>query len=212
MKKYEAAIKLFIEYINSSDKKREEEYIPVGVSNRHVHLSQRELDTLFGANYLLTSIKELSQPGQYACKEMITICGPKGVIEKVRILGPVRKQTQVEVLASDCFKLGIKTEPRLSGDLVGTAGLTLIGAKGSVQIKEGVVIAKRHIHMLPTDASKFGVQDGQDVKVEITGPRGGIFDQVSIRVTNESKLEFHLDTEEANALGVTSKTIIKIVN
>ena len=212
MKKYEAAIKLFIEYINSSDKKSEEEYIPVGVSNRHVHLSQRELDILFGANYLLTSIKELSQPGQYACKEMITICGPKGVIEKVRILGPVRKQTQVEVLASDCFKLGIKTEPRLSGDLVGTAGLTLIGAKGSVQIKEGVVIAKRHIHMLPTDASKFGVQDGQDVKVEITGPRGGIFDQVSIRVTNESKLEFHLDTEEANALGVTSKTIIKIVN
>jgi Propanediol utilization protein len=212
VKKYEAAIKLFIEYINSSDKKSEEEYIPVGVSNRHVHLSQRELDILFGANYLLTSIKELSQPGQYACKEMITICGPKGVIEKVRILGPVRKQTQVEVLASDCFKLGIKTEPRLSGDLVGTAGLTLIGAKGSVQIKEGVVIAKRHIHMLPTDASKFGVQDGQDVKVEITGPRGGIFDQVSIRVTNESKLEFHLDTEEANALGVTSKTIIKIVN
>lgn len=212
MEKYEAVAGLLLEYIKSvSGEDKQLHQIPVGISNRHVHLSQKDLDALFGRGYALTAIKELSQPGQYACKETLTVCGPKGVIEKVRILGPVRSQTQVEILAGDCFKLGVKAEPRLSGDLADTSGITLVGSNGSIQIKEGVVIAKRHIHMLPSDAIRFGVHDGQNVKIEIPGPRSGIFDKVSIRVTEASSLEFHLDTEEANALGVTSRTVIRIV-
>lgn len=212
MEKYEAVAGLLLEYLKSAGESRNSEtQIPVGISNRHVHLSRHDLEALFGGGYALMVLKELSQPGQYACKEMITICGPKGVIEKVRILGPVRSQTQVEILAGDCFKLGVKAEPRLSGDLSGTSGLTLVGPKGSIQINEGVIIAKRHIHMLPSDAAGFGVHDGQNVKIEIPGVRGGIFNEVSIRVTDTSSLEFHLDTEEANALGVTSRTKIRIV-
>jgi len=151
MDKYEAVIKLIMEAIKTESEPQESR-IPVGVSNRHVHLSQEDLDTLFGQGYQLTSIKELSQPGQYACKETVTVCGSKGAIEKVRILGPVRKQTQVEILAADCFKLGANTEPKMSGELAGTPGITLVGPKGSVQTKEGLIIAQRHIHMSPADA------------------------------------------------------------
>lgn len=212
MDKYQAVADLLLEYIkNNQSILKQTNHIPVGISNRHVHLNQADLDILFGSGYTLTVMKQLSQPGQYACKEMLTICGPKGCIEKVRILGPVRSQTQVEVLAGDCFKLGVKAESRLSGDLCGTAGITLVGPKGTVQLNSGVIIAKRHIHMLPSDAVRFSVHDGQNVKIEIPGARGGIFNEVSIRVTEESSLEFHLDTEEANALGVTSNTEISIV-
>lgn len=212
MGKYEAVAGLLLEYMKGiSGPETPPDPIPVGISNRHVHLSRPDLDALFGGGYELTVMKALSQPGQYACREMLTLCGPKGVIERVRILGPVRPQTQVEILAGDCFKLGVKAEARLSGDLTGTSGITLVGPGGSVQLREGVIIAKRHIHMLPSDAVRFGVRDGQMVKIAIPGPRGGIFNEVSIRVTDTSSLECHLDTEEANALGVTSRTIIRIV-
>lgn len=213
VEKYEAAIRLFVEYINSIKENDEAKgnHIPVGVSNRHIHLSQEDLEALFGSGYTLTNLKDLSQPGQYACKETVILCGPKGVIEKVRVLGPVRRQTQVEILAGDCFKLGIQTEPRLSGELAGTPGITLIGPRGSVQTAAGVILAKRHIHMLPEDAERFGVGDGQEVKIRIPGDRGGVFDHVVIRVTEKSGLEFHLDTEEANALGVTSESLIEVV-
>jgi len=212
MENYEAIAGLLLEYMKSiGGNEKPLNQIPVGISNRHVHLSRHDLEALFGRGYELTAMKELSQPGQYACKEILTLCGPKGVIEKVRILGPVRPQTQVEILAGDCFKLGVTAEARLSGDLSGTSGITLVGPGGSVQISEGVIIAKRHIHMLPSNAARFGVYDGQNVKIEVPGPRGGTFNEVSIRVTDTSSLEFHLDTEEANALGVTSRTIIRIV-
>jgi len=212
MEKYDKAIKLLMEYVKSACKHDgQDEHIPVGISNRHIHLSKNDLDILFGSRYLLTNVKDLLQTGQYACKETLAICGPKGVIEKVRVLGPLRHKTQVEILKGDCFRLGVKTGLRQSGDLDGTPGITLVGPNGSVQIKEGVIVAKRHIHMLPEDALKFGVNDKDNVKIKIKGERGGIFDQVSIRVSNESKLEFHLDTEEANALGVTSKSTIYIV-
>jgi len=212
MENYEAIAGLLLEYMKSiGGNEKPLNQIPVGISNRHVHLSRHDLEALFGRGYELTAMKELSQPGQYACKEILTLCGPKGVIEKVRILGPVRPQTQVEILAGDCFKLGVTAEARLSGDLSGTSGITLVGPGGSVQISKGVIIAKRHIHMLPSNAARFGVYDGQNVKIEVPGPRGGTFNEVSIRVTDTSSLEFHLDTEEANALGVTSRTIIRIV-
>ena len=176
--------------------------VPVGISNRHIHLSQADLDQLFGAGYQLTPMKELSQPGQFACKETVTICGPKGAIEKVRVLGPVRKETQIEIVTGDCFKLGVKAPAKLSGDLAGTPGITVVGPKGSVQTAQGLIVAQRHIHMAPADAQAYGVQDGQIVKIRVGGLRGGLYDNVAIRVTTSSKLECHLDTEEANAMGV----------
>lgn len=215
MDQYDVLINLLLEAVKQehaeNTPKLDVDTIPVGVSNRHVHLSQADLDQLFGVGYELTNMKDLSQPGQYACKETITICGPKGAIEKVRVLGPVRKQTQIEILAGDCFKLGIKTQIRLSGDLTGTAGLTLIGPKGSVQTKEGAVIAQRHIHMLPEEAERFGVHDGQNVCLEVTGPRGGVLANTIVRVTRESGLECHVDTEEANAFGLDSSSKVKII-
>ena len=210
MDKYEAVIKLLMDAVKS-ESGSDELTIPVGVSNRHVHLSQEDLDTLFGKGYQLTNMKELSQPGQYACKEMVTVCGPKGAIEKVRILGPVRKQTQVEILAADCFKLGRNTTPKMSGKLAGTPGITLVGPKGTVETKEGLIIAQRHIHMSPADALKFGVHDGETVKIETEGIRGGIFNNVAIRVTETSALECHLDTEEANAMGLSGSSKVTIV-
>ena len=128
--------------------------IPVGISNRHVHLRRADLDRLFGAGYELTKMKDLSQPGQYASKEMVTIAGPKGAIEKVRILGPVRKETQIDILAGDSFKLGVSGPVRMSGKLSGTPGITIIGPKGSIQTAEGVIVAQRHIHMLPEEKQK----------------------------------------------------------
>lgn len=214
MDKYEAMLKLLTEAIqaNSASAKAncDTNEIPVGVSNRHLHLSQADLNSLFGDDYPLTKMKDLSQPGQYACKETVTICGPKGAIEQVRILGPVRSATQVEVLTGDGFKLGVTPPSKLSGDLHGTPGITIIGPKGSVQIKEGLIQAQRHIHMTPEDAQRLGVQDGQSVSIEFSGSRGGIYKNVAVRANNASALECHIDTEEANAMNINSsaKTII----
>ena len=185
--------------------------IPVGVSNRHIHLSQNDLYSLFGEWYQLKKAKDLSQPGQYACNETVTICGPKGAIEKVRILGPLRSKTQVEILEGDTFKLGITTQPRMSGDLKGTPGITIIGPIGSVQLTEGLIIAKRHIHMTPADAERLGVDDRQIVSIEFNGPRGGILNNVAIRANAAFALECHIDTEEANAMGVKSSTKVKLI-
>ena len=214
MEKYEAVFKLLLEAIQSNptstEEKNDTDYIPVGISNRHTHLSQADLNALFGEGYQLAKMKDLSQTGQYACKETVTICGPNGAIEKVRILGPVRDMTQVEILQGDCYKLGVTTEPRLSGDLKQTRGITIVGPKGSVQVPEGLIVAQRHIHMLPEEAEHYGVHDGQMVSIEIDGPRGGIYKNVAIRVTNKSALELHIDTEEANAMNVSSATKIKL--
>ena len=212
-KEYEAVLKVLLEAVQSVNGAGQQapEGIPVGVSNRHIHLSQADLDTLFGSGYQLTPIKDLSQPGQFACKETVTICGPKGAIEKIRVLGPVRSKTQIEILTGDGFKLGVKAPARLSGELTGTPGITVVGPKGSVQLSEGLIVAQRHIHMTPADAAVFGVSDGQAVQIEVTGSRGGIFGNVVIRVTDTSALECHIDTEEANAMDINSSTKIKIV-
>ena len=204
-KEYEVLMQALLKAVQEASKENAASTaagVPVGISNRHIHLSQADLDQLFGAGYQLTPMKELSQPGQFACKETVTICGPKGAIEKVRVLGPVRKETQIEIVAGDCFKLGVKAPAKLSGDLVGTPGITVVGPRGSVQTAQGLIVAQRHIHMAPADAQAYGVQDGQIVKIRVGGLRGGIYDNVAIRVTTSSKLECHLDTEEANAMGV----------
>lgn len=204
-KEYEVLMQALLKAVQEASKENAASTaagVPVGISNRHIHLSQADLDQLFGAGYQLTPMKELSQTGQFACKETVTICGPKGAIEKVRVLGPVRKETQIEIVAGDCFKLGVKAPAKLSGDLAGTPGITVVGPKGSVQTAQGLIVAQRHIHMAPADAQAYGVQDGQIVKIRVGGLRGGIYDNVAIRVTTSSKLECHLDTEEANAMGV----------
>lgn len=185
--------------------------VPVGVSGRHIHLSQEHLEQLFGTGYQLTPIKDLSQPGQFASKECVTLAGPKGVIQKVRVLGPVRPKTQVEVLAGDTFKLGIPQEIRLSGHLEGTPGVTVIGPKGTVVLDEGVIVAARHIHMNPAQAAERGFHDGQVVSLKVGGERGGMLDNVIIRVTESGNLDCHIDTEEANALHIKCGSTVEVV-
>lgn len=207
----EELIRMIARAITRVQAEKNENAVPLGISNRHIHLSQQDLDALFGAGYQLTNIKDLVQPGQYACKEVLTVCGPKGAIEKVRVLGPVRKQTQVEILMGDTFKLGVKGEVRMSGVLSGTPGVTLIGPKGSVQIPEGVIVAQRHVHMSCEDAARFGVTDGEVVDLECQGTRPGLLHDVVIRANDSSKLECHLDTDEANGLGLNAKSIVRVV-
>jgi propanediol utilization protein len=185
--------------------------VPVGVSGRHIHLSQEHLEQLFGAGYELTPIKDLSQPGQFASKECVTLAGPKGVIQKVRVLGPVRSKTQVEVLAGDTFKLGIPQAIRLSGHLEGTPGITVIGPKGTVVLDEGVIVAARHIHMNPAQAAERGFHDGQVVSIKTDGERGGVLNNVIIRVTETGNLDCHIDTEEANALHLKNGSTVEVV-
>lgn len=186
--------------------------IPIGISNRHIHLSQADLEALFGSGYQLKPQRDLLQPGQYAAGEAVILAGPKGCIERVRVLGPVRKQTQAEISRSDAFRLGVSPPVRESGDLKGSSGVTIIGPKGSVQLKEGLVLALRHIHMAPSDAKAYGVSDGSRVQVKLTGERGVIFDQVSVRVNEQFVLEFHLDTDEANASGVNQGDVAYLLN
>lgn len=187
--------------------------IKAGVSNRHIHVSQEHLEILFGKGYELTPIKDLGQPGQYAAKEKVILVGPKGAIEGVRILGPVRKATQVEISRTDAFKLGVNPPIKDSGDHEGSVGLTIVGPKGTVILERGVILAKRHIHMTPEEAEGFGVKDKDIVMVycEGTGGRKTIFDDVLVRVSKSYALEFHVDTDEANAAMLNNNDPVYII-
>ncbi|HPZ29436.1 MAG TPA: phosphate propanoyltransferase [Defluviitoga sp.] len=186
--------------------------IVVGVSNRHVHLSQEDLERLFGKGYKLTPTKDLGQPGQFACEERVDLIGPKGIIENVRILGPVRKNSQVEISRTDSFKLGVEAPVRDSGDVEGTPGIKIKGPKGEIELEKGVMIAKRHIHMLPTQAEHYGVKDKDLVSVYCDKEgRRLIFQDVLVRVSEKYALEFHVDTDEANAALLNNGDYVKIV-
>lgn len=185
--------------------------IPVGLSNRHLHLSQKDLETLFGKGAKLTNLRDLSQPGQFATNEVVTLVGPKGRMDKVRILGPVRKETQVEVSRTDSYLLGIKPPVRISGDIKGSSGIKIIGPKGEIDLREGVIIAQRHIHMSPDEARGFGVKDGDIVKVKVSGERALIFDSVMIRSGPTHRLDFHIDIDEANAAGLSQGDLVEII-
>ncbi len=177
--------------------------VPIGVSARHVHLTQDDVEALFGAGYQLTKKKEL-MGGQFASNEQVTIVGLKlRAIENVRILGPVRKGSQVEISATDAVKLGIKAPIRESGNTKGSAPIAIVGPKGAIYLKEGCIVAKRHIHMSPKDAECAGVKDGQIVSVRVDNERGTIFNNVQIRVDPSFTLEMHIDTDEANAAKIT---------
>lgn len=186
--------------------------IPIGVSARHIHLAQAEIEQLFGENYQLTPKFELSQPGQFAAEETVVIAGPKGSIERVRILGPARSLSQVEVSWTDAMKLGIKPPLRVSGDIKGSSPVTLIGPKGSVVLQEGLIIAQAHIHMSPTDSAGFQVVDGQSVQIKIEGIRPIILSNVMIRVSERYRLEMHIDTDEANAGLIQQGAFAEIVD
>jgi putative phosphotransacetylase len=186
--------------------------IPIGVSNRHIHLSREDLDTLFGKGYELTPIKELSQPGQYAAKELVTIVGPSlRPIENVRVLGPIRKKSQVEISKTDSYTLKVKPPVRESGKLEGSAPITVIGPKGVVTLSEGCIIANRHIHMSTDEAACFGLRDYDFVTVDVEGERRTRWYDVQVRVHKDFRLEMHVDTDDANAAGIGNGTKVKIV-
>ncbi|MED3561951.1 phosphate propanoyltransferase [Bacillus xiapuensis] len=178
--------------------------IPIAVSARHCHLSQDDLEMLFGKGYELSKKADLSQPGQFAANETVVIVGPRGSIEKVRILGPARSLTQVEVSKTDAVKLGLNPPVRESGNIASSASITLVGPKGSVFKNEGLIIAQAHIHMHPDDAAHFGVENGEYVRIRTDGERPVSFEKVLIRVSPRYKLEMHIDTDEANSGLITS--------
>ncbi|MFW5741065.1 MAG: phosphate propanoyltransferase [Myxococcota bacterium] len=173
--------------------------IPISASVRHVHLSKAHVEALFGPGHELTPKAELSQPGQFAAQETVTLVGPKNRLEKVRVLGPARNETQVEISRTDEFTLGIDAPIRASGDLDDSLGLRVEGPKGVVDLERGVIQAQRHIHMSPEDAERFGVSDKDYVMVRVSGERGIVYDDVLVRVSPKYKLDMHLDTDEANA-------------
>lgn len=176
-----------------------EKKILVETSARHVHLSEAHIEALFGKGYQLTRKKDLSQPGQFACEERVDITGPKGTIKNVIILGPARKASQVEVSATDARTLGIKAPIRESGDTAGSGACTITAGENKVELQEGVMIAKRHIHFTPADAEVFGVKDKQIVKVRVEGERALVFDEVVVRVRPDFAAAMHIDTDESNA-------------
>ncbi|RKJ43066.1 phosphate propanoyltransferase [bacterium 1XD42-8] len=178
--------------------------VPIGISARHVHLTQEHVEILFGKGYELTRKKDL-MGGQFAANEQVTIVGTKlRAIENIRVLGPVRKQSQVEISKTDSYKLGIGVPVRESGDVAGAAPIALVGPKGTVYLQEGCMIAKRHVHMSPEDAKAAGQKDKDIVSVKVENERGTIFNHVQIRVDESFTLEMHIDADEANGAGIQS--------
>lgn len=173
---------------------------PIETSARHIHLSREDFETLFGAGAELTPVKDLSQPGQYLSQERVTVVGPKGEFKNMAVLGPLRKATQIELSLTDARKLGVPGVIRQSGDVEGTPGCTLIGPCGEVTIEQGVIVAKRHIHMTPADAAELNVKDNEIVYVLAKSPeRALIYSDVVVRVDENFRLFMHVDTDEANA-------------
>ncbi|MBE6926994.1 MAG: phosphate propanoyltransferase [Ruminococcaceae bacterium] len=186
-------------------------FVPVASSARHVHLCRADVEKLFGKGYELQKFKDLSQPGQFACKEQVTVQGPKGKLERVRVLGPERKDTQVEIALTDSFALGIRPPVRMSGKISGTPGCTLIGPAGQAEISEGVIVAARHLHISPEQAKLFGLQDGQSVRLRSEGERTVVFENVVVRAGNGHELEVHIDTDEANAIAMSGSPMMEVL-
>ncbi|MDO5775464.1 MAG: phosphate propanoyltransferase [Eubacteriales bacterium] len=190
---------------------RDDDKVPVGISVRHIHLTRSNIDWLFGRNYQLTPKKALSQPGQFACEECLDVIGPKGVLTKVRVLGPERNATQVELSQTDCRTIGINAPVRDSGDLEGTPGIKLRGPLGEIEIPKGVIIADRHIHMSPADAERFGLKDGDRVKVKIDGVKPGVMEHVLIRSGEKHRLDMHIDTDDGNAFMLKQGQLVTVL-
>lgn len=173
--------------------------ITVGISNRHVHLTKESIEILYGNNYQLSILKNLSQKGQFASKETVTIQGPKGSIDNIRVLGPCRKYNQVEISKTDSFKLGINPPVRNSGDLIDSSPITIIGPKGKIELLYGCIIATRHIHIPYTDLDKLKLKNNDMVAIKINGEKSAILNNVILKASDDATLELHLDTDDANA-------------
>jgi len=206
----EMITKIVLQSLNQMEAGSKGYQVPVGVSARHIHLTQEHVEALFGEGYRLTKKKDL-MGGQYACNETVTVVGIKlRAIENVRVLGPVRKASQLEISATDAMKLGIAAPVRESGDIAGSAPVAVVGPKGVIYLKEGCIVAKRHIHMSPADAAAAGLHDGDIVSVKSDNERGTIFNQVKIRVNESFTLEMHIDTDEANAAKIKTGDTVTI--
>lgn len=186
-------------------------FVPVASSARHVHLCRADVERLFGAGYQLQKFRDLSQPGQFACKEQVTVVGPKGRLERVRVLGPERKATQIEIAFTDSFALGIRPPVRMSGKTAGTPGCALIGPNGQVDVAEGVIVAARHLHLSAAQAALFGLRDGQTVRLVSTGDRAAVFENVIVRAGDGHDMEVHIDTDEANAVAMSGSTLMEVL-
>ena len=184
----------------------------VETSARHVHVTQEALETLFGAGHTLTPIKDLSQPGQFASEEQVDVVGPKNTLKRVRILGPVRPENQVELALTDARSIGVTAPVRESGDIAGSGACKLVGPCGEVEVAEGVIAAKRHIHMTPDDAAEYGVKDKDVVSVKLeTAGRALTFGDVVVRVSEKFSLAMHIDTDESNAACAVNGTMGEVV-
>jgi len=186
--------------------------IPVGISVRHVHVNQRDLEALYGAGHELTKLRDLVQPGEFAARETVALIGPKmRAIERVRILGPTRERTQVEVARTDAIFLGIDPPVAKSGQLDGAEPITLVGPAGSLRLESAAIVANRHIHMSPSDAERLGVKDDEEVSVSVSGPKSLVFNKVQCRVSEKFVLQMHLDTDDANAAGIVCGATAELV-
>ena len=207
----ELIARLVMEAIDKKESTSNGFMVPIGVSARHIHLTQEHVEVLFGEGYQLTRRKEL-MGGQFAANEQVTIVGLKlRAIENVRVLGPVRSKSQVEISATDAIKLGVRAPIRLSGDIEGSAPIAVVGPKGVIYLDEGCIIAKRHIHMAPKDAIAAGVRNGDIVSVKADNERGTVFNHVQIRVDESFTLEMHIDTDEANAAKISTGETVTII-
>ena len=175
--------------------------VKVEISARHIHLNQTDLEKLFGAGYELKKLKDLSQEGEFAAEETVTLVGPKRKLENLRVVGPVRPATQVELAYTDAFSLGLDAPLRISGDTAGSAGAKIIGPAGEMDLAEGIIVAKRHLHIDQKEAEEFGIKNDDLVKVKVTGERGLVFENVVVRVKPNFHTSIHIDTDEANACG-----------
>jgi putative phosphotransacetylase len=185
--------------------------VEVGISNKHLHLSQADVELLFGKGHQLTPIKELKQPGQYAAEEKVDVIGPKGKISGLRVIGPARPETQIEISLTDSRMLGINPPIRQSGNLKDTPGAKIIGPAGEVDLDHGIIVALRHIHLSPSEAASASVKDGELVDVNTYGTRPLIFEDVIVRSGDAHAKEFHVDTDEANAAGLSNNDLVDII-
>lgn len=191
--------------------KQGEFYIPVAISARHAHLSDADVEILFGKGYSLTIMRNLSQPGQFASEEQVTLVGPKRQIEQIRVLGPTRSETQVEISITDCFMTGIEPVVRMSGNLEGSPGAKLVGPAGEVVLSRGIIVAARHLHATPEQAGLFGIKNGDLVSVKARNEREITFSNIVVRTNENYDLELHLDTDEANAAALKSCDLLELV-
>lgn len=207
-----AKIEAAVSQILAEYKKDKNEEIKIGVSQRHVHLSQEDMEILFGKGYELTKKKTL-MGREFACEEVVTLVGPSlRAIENVRVLGPVRKNTQVEISRTDTFVLKVSPPVRPSGEIKGSASLVLVGPKGSIYLKEGVIIANRHIHLTPSYAERHGIADGDYVDVMVEGEKPTKFYDVQVRVRDDFNVEMHIDTDDANSAALKNGNLVRIVH